>query len=79
MKKIKEVYKEVEKEKDNEVEDNKVTMKLCDFVKEHQKLPKILREGTREELLAEANEQEEELEKELKSRGLSEEDFEEED
>jgi hypothetical protein len=60
MKKINEVYKEVEK---NKVKGPKVvTMKLCDFIEEHECLIKTLREGSREELLAEAEKQEEELE-----------------
>jgi hypothetical protein len=57
---IKDIYKEVEK---NKVKGPKVvTMKLCDFVEEHKELIRVLREGSREELLAEAKEQEEELE-----------------
>jgi len=64
MKKIKEVYKEVEEEKDNEVDDSddNVTMTKADFVKEHTELPKILRTGSKEEREAEASKQEKELE-----------------
>ena len=63
MKKIKEVYKEVE---ENKVKGPKVvTMKMCDFIEEHESLIKILREGSREELLAEAEKQEEELESKI--------------
>ena len=65
MKKIKEVYKEVEK---NKVKGPKVvTMKLCDFIEEHEGLIEVLREGSREELLAEAEKQEEELEEYLEN------------
>lgn len=60
---LKELYKEKEEEKKNKVSEKKnVTMKLEDFIEEHKKLIKILREGSREELLAEAEKQEEELE-----------------
>ena len=77
---IKNIYKEVEDKKKNEVENNDVvTMELDEFVEEHQCLVKCLREGTREELLAMADKQEEELEKELEDRGMTEDDFEEEE
>jgi nucleoside-triphosphatase THEP1 len=46
-----------------EKEDATVVMPLDEFIEEHKKLIKVLREGSREELLSEAKEQEEELEK----------------
>jgi len=60
MKKIKEVYKEAEKEKENEVDDV-VKMPKKDYVKEHKELPEILRSGTQAERNAEADKQEKEL------------------
>jgi len=63
MKKIKEVYKEVEEEKENEVEDDDtVTMSIEDFCDEHRNLIKVLRSGDKKMLEAEAKKQEEELE-----------------
>lgn len=77
---IKKLYKEAEMEKKNKVMDKKMhSMPLDEFIEEHTKLPKLLREGSREELLAEANKQEEELEKCLKDHGMSAEEDEEED
>lgn len=77
---IKDLYKEVESEKKNKVKDSKMYyMPLADFIEEHKCLIKTLREGSREELLAEAEEQEEELEECLKEHGMSEDDAEEED
>ena len=68
---LKEVYKEAEKEKENMVkEDTEYSMPLDEFIEEHKKLIKILREGSREELLAEAESQEEELEECLKEHGM---------
>jgi len=68
MAKINEVYKEsqVNKVKDSEI----YSMPLNDFIKEHKKLIGILREGSREELLAEAKEQESELEECLEEHGI---------
>jgi hypothetical protein len=60
MASIKEVYKEVESEKDDSV-----TMELKDFIAEHKNLLKILRNGSKKELLAEADSQEKELAKYL--------------
>lgn len=51
---IKDFYKEKE-------DDDTVTMSIADFVKEHKKLIKILRKGSRQELDAEADSQEAEL------------------
>jgi hypothetical protein len=61
MAKIKEVYKEVKKEKENQVDDDKIIMLLDDFIKEHTKLIRILRSGDKKLLEAEAKEQEKEL------------------
>lgn len=61
MKKIKEVYKEVEDEKENEVEDDVVTMSTEDFCEEHKNLIKVLRSGDKKMLEAEAKKQEAEL------------------
>lgn len=61
MKKIKEVYKEVEEENENEVEDDVVTMSTEDFCEEHRNLIKVLRSGDKKMLEAEAKKQEEEL------------------
>lgn len=57
---LKKIYKEVEEEKKNKPK--VVTMKIDEFIEEHKKLIKILREGSQEELLEEAEKQEEELE-----------------
>jgi uncharacterized protein YqeY len=77
---IKKLYKEAEMEKKNKVMDKKMySMPLDKFIKEHKDLVEILREGSREELLAEAERQEEELEKCLKDHGMSAEEDEEED
>lgn len=54
------MVKEVMDKKDKKM----VYMSLKDFVDEHKELIKCLREGSREELLAMADEQEEELEEE---------------
>lgn len=73
MASIKQVYKEVEKDKANAVVDKNTitqTMDLQEFIDEHKELIKVLREGSREELLAEAEDQEEELEEVLKEHGL---------
>jgi len=65
MKKIKEVYKEVEEESENEVEDTGITMSREDFIKEHKNLIKILRSGDKKALEAEAEKQEKELEEKI--------------
>ena len=59
---IKDLYKEAKKEKENEVDDG-VTMTLPEFIDEHTNLIKILRSGSKKELLAEADKQEKELKK----------------
>ena len=46
------------------------SMPFDDFVEEHLCLIKILREGSREELLAEAKEQEDELKEKCKEMGV---------
>ena len=66
MASIKEVYSAVEKDKENEPSSGIYSMPLQDFIDEHTKLIKILREGSRDELLSEANDQEKELKKCLK-------------
>ena len=77
---IKDVYNEVESEKKNQIKESEMySMPLSEYIEEHQCLIKTLREGSREELLAEAEEQEEELEECLKEHGMSEDDIEEED
>lgn len=60
--KLSKLYKEAEEEKKNKPKDTKIEMEREEFIDEHKKLIKILREGSREELLAEADRQEEELE-----------------
>lgn len=70
---LKNLYKEVEKNKKNRIKDSEIyTMPVSEFIDEHKSLIKILREGSREELLAEANKQEEELEECLEEHGISE-------
>ena len=64
MAKIKEVYKEVEKEKENKVDDTKISMDMDDFIDEHKNLIKVLRSGDKKLLEAEARKQEEELKEE---------------
>ena len=64
MKKIKEVYSEVKKEKENEVNEPMITMAKDDFVEEHVNLIKILRSGDKKSLEAEAKKQEKELKEE---------------
>jgi len=58
---IKDLYKEVEKKKKNEVEDDVVTMSTEDFCAEHRNLIKVLRSGDKKMLEAEAKKQEAEL------------------
>ena len=65
MKKIKEVYNEVEKEKENEVDDDTISMSTDDFIEEHKNLIKVLRSGDKKLLEAEAKKQEEELKEEI--------------
>lgn len=63
MKKINEIYEEIEHDKSNRPKGKKeIKMEYKDFCEEHKRLIKVLREGSREELLAEAEKQEEELE-----------------
>ncbi len=64
MKKIKEVYNEVEKEKENEVDDDTISMSTDDFIKEHKNLIKVLRSGDKKLLESEAKKQEKELKEE---------------
>lgn len=59
---LKDTYKKVEEDKKKEIKSKTVTMSIEEFCKEHKNLIKILKEGSREELLAEAEKQEEELE-----------------
>jgi len=63
---LKDTYKEIEKEKENEVDDKEYSMPLNDFIEEHKKLIKILRKGDKNELMAEADSQEKELNECLK-------------
>jgi hypothetical protein len=49
-----------------------VTMDIQEFIDEHKNLIEILREGSREELLAEAEEQENELDECMKEHGITE-------
>lgn len=72
---LKNLYNETENEKKNKVKEKEVyTMPLDEFISEHKDLIKVLREGTRDELLAMAKQQEEELEECLEEHGMSEED-----
>jgi len=64
MAKIKEVYKEVEDEKENEVEDDSISMPKDDFIEEHVNLIKVLRSGDKKLLEAEAKKQAKELKEE---------------
>ena len=64
MKKIKEVYSEVEEEKENEVDDE-ITMSREDFIDEHLNLIKVLRSGDKKLLEAEASKQEKELKEKI--------------
>jgi len=69
---IKDIYKEIENDKSNTPKGKKkVEMDVEEFIDEHKELIKVLREGSREELLAMAEEQEEELEECLKEHGMS--------
>jgi len=78
MKKLNDVYKEVEEKKSNTPkEKGTYSMPLDAFFKEHLTLVKVLREGSREELLAEAEKQEEELEHCLEKHNMTMEDIEE--
>jgi len=61
MARIKEVYKEVEEEKENEVDDSEISMSKEDFIAEHTNLIKVLRSGDKKALEAEAKSQEKEL------------------
>ena len=64
MAKIKEVYKEVEDEKENEVDDDTISMPKDDFIEEHINLIRILRSGDKKAQEAEAKKQEKELKEE---------------
>ena len=63
---LKNVYKEVEKEKENKIKEKKmIYMSLEDFVKEHKELIRVLKSGQKSELLAEAEAQQAELDEEI--------------
>ena len=62
---IKDLYKEVENKKENEVKDNVVTMSQDDFIEEHKNLIKVLRSGDKKAQEAEAMKQEKELQEEV--------------
>lgn len=60
---IKDLYKEVETEKKNQVKDSSViTMSREDYISEHKNLIKVLRSGDKKALEAEAAKQEKEME-----------------
>lgn len=61
------IYKEVEDEKENEVDDTEggVIISREDFIAEHKNLIKVLRSGDKKALEAEALKQEQELSEEL--------------
>ena len=65
---IKKIYNQIEEDKQNQVQDDsmEIKMPIDEFVQEHEDLIEILREGSREELLAEADKQEQELEEKKK-------------
>jgi hypothetical protein len=58
---IKKIYKEVEEEKENEVEDDSITMDKEEYLSEHRNLIKVLRSGDKKLQEAEAKKQEEEI------------------
>ena len=64
MKNIKDVYKEVESDKENKVENDTITMSKSDFIEEHRNLIAILRSGNKKIQEAEADRQEAELKEE---------------
>lgn len=64
MKKINEVFKEIESENNNKVKDTTVVIELKDFIEEHKNLIKVLRSGDKKAQEAEALRQELELEEE---------------
>ena len=65
MKNIKDVYRELEDDKENEVEDDVITMSREDFIEEHENLIAILRSGDKKLQEAEAKRQEAELKEEV--------------
>jgi hypothetical protein len=68
---LKDIYKKVEEDKSNSPKGKmEVSMEWDDFCEEHFCLIRTLREGSREELLAEAEKQEEELEEKCKEMGV---------
>lgn len=68
---IKQVYNQVEQDKMNAVKGKpSISIDLQEYIDEHKELIKVLREGSREELLAEAEDKEEELEQCLADHGL---------
>lgn len=72
MKNIKDVYDEAQMEKANKVDDLS-GIKLesqQEFIEEHRELIRVMREGSREELILAAEEQEEELESFLSANNL---------
>jgi len=70
---IKKIYNQIEEDKQNQVQDDsmEIKMPIDEFVQEHEDLIEILREGSREELLAEADKQEQELEEKKKEYGIT--------
>lgn len=68
---LKNLYNEAENEKKNKIKEKQVhTMSLDEYISEHQELIKVLREGSRDELLVMAKKQEEELGECLKENGM---------
>ena len=69
---LKKLYDEVKSDKMNQVKSPETySMDLEDFFEEHVELIKILRSGSRDELLKEADDQEKELEGCLKQHGMT--------
>lgn len=70
---IKKIYNQIEEDKQNQVQDDsmEIKMPIDEFVQEHEDLVEILRTGSREELLAEADKQEQELEEKKKEYGIT--------
>lgn len=69
---IKDLYNEAKSESSNKVKSTDMyEMPLQEFIDEHMELIKTLREGSREELLAEAKDQEDELKECLKEHNLT--------
>lgn len=62
---IKDVYDQVEKDKENKVKDSSISMSREDFISEHTNLIKVLRSGDKKAQEAEAAKQEKELADEI--------------